>query len=533
MHKSFVPLVDDSAEKRLSALMGVIMAGSDTDLVTPLIGRDSPHKWMKRKEVASDVWASCKLSLLPQWLREVELSQRELHGSYSNVFPFVQGLKEGVDRFFCKVNTKIDRHAAKVADAFVAARVRPGTLCTRELEVAADSFEGSTSYGWPFVSSDKSYFGQCLDLSKDLLEGQPKDFLGYPAILGLRGSPAGLFSRPKSRVVWQCSRVVANVEKMVFMPIFSALQHMPGFSAWTSAMEVGHAISGMFCGRRGDCNPQAWSPVMSVDFSKFDVTLSHDVIDRIYSIIRQWFRAEDHFLISNLNHYMRDLSLVTPEGIRSNKARGVPSGSVMTNLIDSLANLWVISYSAARLGSRVVQAEVQGDDGVYLFDQQIDPSELKDVVEEDLGMVINPDKGLIAENEVHYLQNVHRRSFVDRYGVNVGVRPIMRALNGMMSYERFRPGWNSYLDSIRWAMQLSSTWYHPCFTVFAEWLYGQDRNMLQAPADLTLGEYLVSKAGGPSEVLKHLGRRYEGAVSFSDDVTQCPGIMQLEQCSIL
>jgi len=119
------------------------------------------------------------------------------------------------------------------------------------------------------------------------------------------------------------------------------------------------------------------------------------------------------------------------------------------------------------------------------------------------------------------LQNVHRKSFRDRYNMCVGVRPIMRILNSMMSYEKFRPEWNSYLDSVRWAMQLSAAWYHPSFHAFAEWLCDMD-----SYSELDSTE-IVERAGGQANVLNHLGRRYEGAVLFCDDVTECPGFNEM------
>jgi len=506
----------------------VIAAGFLLDLVTPLVGRKTADKCSKRDEIASAVWKHCRISQLPSWLRERELIQRGMIGSMSNVAPYLNGLVQGVDLFFVQHNVKIDPHAAKIADSFVKTRVKQGSLSSVPLGIAAESFEGRTSYGWPFVTSNPRYHEQAKDLSGDLLRGTPSEFEAYPAILGTRGQSAGLAKPPKSRVVWQCSRVVANLEKMVFIPLFKALQHQPGFAAWTSAMEVDRAITGMFDGDRHYRRPSAWSPVMSVDFSKFDVTLPHSVINRVYSIIRSWFRVEDHVLLSNLSHYVTTVSLATPVGMRTGKLRGIPSGSVMTNMLDSLCNLWVIAYGAARLGSSVAAAEVQGDDGVYVFAEQIDPDELQAVLAEDLGMVISPDKGLIAENEVHYLQNVHRRSYRSKYNVCCGIRPIMRVLNGMMSYERFRPGWNGFLDSVRWAMQLSSAWHHPGFPSFAEWLLDHDANVQIYDA-----ESIVEKAGGREVIERFLGKRYDGAVMFCDDVADCPGFLQMDYASSL
>jgi len=508
-----VPLVQ-GAKDRLQAQFALLDRGSDLDLVTPIIGRKTTDKMGKRDQVASDVWSRCKLDQLPMWLRELEVQQRGMHGSYSNLPPYDDStLPLGVGAFFNTLpnQVSIDKHAAKIADTFVLSRLSKGTLTRCLLEDAAMSFEGRTSYGWPFVSSNPSFFDEAMGMSMAVIASNNlPTYLAYPAILGFRGTPTGLHTRPKARVVWQCSRVIANIEKTVFIPVFKALQHSPGFAAWTSAKDVEFSITRMFdAGRAGT--------VMSVDFSKFDSSLPREIIGRVFSFLSAWFGSTyDKAIIGALCHYFQGVQLLTPRGLHINKLRGVPSGSVMTNLVDSLANMWVIAYGAAKLGSRVSDCEVQGDDGVYRFNVDITPPELKGVLREDLGMTINPDKGLIAENEVHFLQNVYRRSYRDK-GLCLGVRPIMRVLNGMMSYERFHSGWNGYLDTARWVMQMSNASEHPSFYALVEWLLDQDDYLQGSP------QSIVDKAGGPDVVRRFLGKKYEGS-SLDFNTLFCRGM---------
>jgi len=152
---------------------------------------------------------------------------------------------------------------------------------------------------------------------------------------------------------------------------------------------------------------------------------------------------------------------------------GVPSGSVLTNLIDSLVNLWVMYYSAHRLGSRVLFALSQGDDGVYTFQGYPSKADLSGVISE-LGMTMSEEKSMMSTECVHFLQNLHtRRYLID--GLSVGQRPFTHILNSAMSMERDDgKEWNRDCHTIRWLQQWSEGDNHPSFHEACDWLYESD-----------------------------------------------------------
>jgi len=285
---------------------------------------------------------------------------------------------------------------------------------------------------------------------------------------------------------------------MLQIPMLDVLRGTKHFVAWEGRFAVDQAITRLM--------DQGWC--LSVDFQNFDATMPEAVIHRVFGLIHHMFGGTKpvHRLVSYLERQFVQTGLITPwEFIQ--REGGIPSGSVLTNLVGSLANMWVMAYAAHRLGYAVQDCVVQGDDGVFVFRnnygvEPIDLQELSDVCKSDLGMVLHPDKQYYSPKEVHFLQNVHRRSYSEG-GVSVGVRPIMRVLIGMLSYERYHKGWSGKLDTVRWWQQMENASSHPGFEAFCAWVLSKDKY-----SSLGIDE-VIARAGGLSAVEAVLGARTE------------------------
>jgi hypothetical protein len=191
----------------------------------------------------------------------------------------------------------------------------------------------------------------------------------------------------------------------------------------------------------------------------------------------------------------------------------VPSGCVPTNLIDTMVNFLAITYAAMEQGGRIVDFEINGDDGVYLFEGVSSLPRLSSVLSGHLGLSMSPSKCVWSDSMVSYLQNVHHRDNVElcedtQEHLHVGIRPIMRVLNGMMSYEKARRtdgSWAPIMDSLRWMQQLDNASAHPSFPLACGWLLRHDEEgMLQAMAAITNNDtellmYADSILGGGDE----------------------------------
>jgi len=263
-----------------------------------------------------------------------------------------------------------------------------------------------------------------------------------------------------------------NLEKMLQIPLHAALRKHECFCAWNGRDAVDIAVTRLMRSSK--------HPIVSVDFSNFDASIPSEVIKRVFGIIRGWFHRSWHPHIEYLQKVFCGCGIIIPHREKQweilggeFRGGGVPSGSVLTNLIDSLVNLWVVTYAAACDGGVVTHAIPQGDDGVFRFVGTTAEKVSKRLLS-DLGMVLSVEKSLVSSSEVHFLQNVHHKEY-DINGVLVGVRPLMRVLNGMMSYEDINRRWEDkeLFDGFRWLQQLQNASAHPSFESACEWLYNR------------------------------------------------------------
>jgi len=369
-----------------------------------------------------------------------------------------------------------DGRALAVADAVVSQLydVRKGKLNLSTLRTAVDIFSKvKTGLGWPVFSSDRAHLDLVTEMSARIIRGgYPRESVHYyPGVVGFRGQPrSGPFC--KFRAIYQGSRVIGNLEKMVQEPLLRALRGNPIFCAWAGRTAVDAEVTRLLRTTK--------HPLCSVDFSNFDASIPEAVIRRVFEIMKQWFHRSWHTHLTYLCDVFCGCGIYTPNGFYEGETRqgGIPSGSVLTNLIGSLVNLWVMNYASAVCKGRVLDCLVQGDDGVYRM-TGCSSTKVADVLLSEFGMILSVEKSFVSAKEVHYLQNVHHTGF-HRDGVCVGVRPLARVLNGMMSYEDVNRKWDKLYDSFRWLQQLENASEHPAFRQACQWLVERDPMMPEA-----------------------------------------------------
>jgi len=512
--------------ERCQQQMRLVGSGCIQDLYSPLVS-----KLMVGKEVAPDdarfscaenLWDWCTLSQLPAWLRDLESQQRSKHGSYSRRVEYQNSaLQRAVVAYFVGHKAPVDSMIMSKAISKVVSRLsRDGMARSAywSLEQAVESFTGRASYGFPFFSSSYSVcHDEAARSSFRVLNGE-EDVMRYPFTLGFRGQPVGTGQPAKCRPIFQGSRVVANLEKMIQGPLLDYLTPVPCFAAWRGQAEVDRAITDILDDEdRNGC-------LLSIDYSAFDSSVPGVLIDAAFAVLREL--VDDHsqpFLLERLKVHFKCGGLIAPDGYYYNRRDGVPSGSVFTNLLGSIINLLVMEAAAVALHFRVLGCQVQGDDGVFKLSKGREfphVVEIAEWVQENLGMTLHPGKQFVGYKEVHFLQNVHRSSFRTR-GLCVGVRPLMRVLNGMMSYERFRPDWTGEMDTIRWVQQLEAAKHHPMFEIAVRWLADKDIHALTPFGDL------VTAAGGHDMVIGLLASGFQGGK------TPLEGLYQSETVRIL
>nr|APG78222.1 RdRp [Hubei partiti-like virus 33] len=226
---------------------------------------------------------------------------------------------------------------------------------------------------------------------------------------------------PKIRAVYGYPTTITLCEAQFALPLIKGYQKYKTPIAYGYDMILGGALKL----RRELCFYKHYG---CFDFSKFDKTVSEQMIDAAFSIL---FSNIDFFKYATtgipdairlvrawdyLIDYFKNCTLRLSNGERWLKSGGVPSGSYFTQLVDSIVNYLVIVYSWLKVYKRPPQyIKVFGDDSVVADDQPISKYAIAECVE-GLGMIINPQKSLCTDSvdKVEFLGFCIRGGFPHR-----------------------------------------------------------------------------------------------------------------------
>ncbi len=447
------------AEQRVTRSLERAQLGFAKDLVTPLVAdRDYPVRG--RLHVIQE-WEEFVYTKY-DWLNDLEDDRKESIGPYSIMLPY-EKRKDEVLKYFTQADIRIGTDEYRYAMEEVGKLV-PRLLNAVNLETAFWDMPRGTNLGYPFFSSDFLEYGKTsLELARDW-EREGFKVKTPPCSLYWRGQPRGLEEDPKQRTVWGYSHSVIAHELRLQIPMLHALRRRLEFSAWVGTDAVDNAASIIIDEADGD--------ILSSDIHAFDASAAGDLVRMAFNVIRSWFSNSYSDLIDFVERVFLETELITPDGLLGGRQGGVPSGSGLTNLIDSLIQLLVYHICAYRMGNALAFTLVQGDDGVFTFSKPWVLSDVREIMQS-LGFEMSSDKGGVSRDRLFFLQNVHSRDYRQE-GLTVGVRPLMKVLNGALSYERFREEWVNYDDTFRWRQQFTAALRHPAFFNAVSWLKDND-----------------------------------------------------------
>jgi hypothetical protein len=284
----------------------------------------------------------------------------------------------------------------------------------------------------------------------------------------------------------------------ILYPVLNRLRVLTGFSAWSSDVAVDDAVTTLL-----EKAENQGLTIISADYSNFDASVPAHIIQCVFDLLRYWFTDETESRLDVLESSFSTLPLITPDGVFEGRNGGVPSGSALTNLVDTLVNLIAGKYAAKRLGIELMSYEVLGDDSIFVFKPTPKLEDLSAAFME-LGLDSNPEKQFVSTRSAHFLQRWHSLDY-RLSGKCRGVRSIYRTLNGMMSLERWintetdeidEDSKFKYLMSARIIMQANNVRWHPMFKEFVE-LMKEDDKILKTGIDPTT---VFRRAGGSDAI---------------------------------
>jgi len=469
-----------AARMRVASSLAATTSGREVDLVTPIIPDGVPDLWREkyRNELLPRVTNSGYSGI-----DQFEVEQAEKIGAYSIMAPYADR-RESVNVYFSQNVPSVNSAALRRAVELVSSNHPLHSLRPLSLESVLKVMPKGTNLGAPFFTNDEELIPDVLERSRSAMRDRfrSREWSEDPCMLYWRGQPKGIGLPSKNRVVWGYPHWITLLEIAFQRPFQNALLHLPQHAAWVSLDQVDYVMTGLL--------DRAQHEILSVDFSSFDASVPRLFIDIAFEMVRRAFVHESHYIINFIQDRFLHIPIWTPDGIVTGRDGGVPSGSGFTNLIDTLVQeLWWTYYSVLT-GNRIKDACYQGDDGVVSFTGVWNLDNVIDAAAT-IGLTVNADKGGVSRSSLKFLQNIHLVDYRPD-GLCRHVRPCMRALNGMMSYERFMGReWNGYMDSLRWYQQVENCKWHPRFASLVKFLYEQDEYSRKYSVDV-----IVKRAGG-------------------------------------
>jgi len=474
----YLSRLPDEPAMRLESSLGSAREGWPLDLVTPIIGKSSLD-YAERRSYFRD-WLLPKTQTRFEELNKAELDQSEKIGPYSIQLPWHER-RDNLLAYYSRGNISIDYARLQEAIDVVSSRL-PSQLTPKSTLTAFHHMPKNTNLGAPWFTNDQEYLPLVLRKAQEIeRRGYPN--LGDPCIVFWRGQPTGLETVPKQRTIWGYPHYITVHELRLQMAFFERAVSDSLFSAWVSSDAVNKAITNVIAFDSGNN--------LSVDFAGFDASVPPVLVRAAFELIRRMFTKGSDRLISYVEELFLTIPIITPDGIYHG-FHGIPSGSGLTNWIGILIQMLLAEYCG------MIIELAQGDDGVWRSLGPWNPDDIADTIST-FGMKLNVDKELVSEDTVMFLQNVHMRSYLID-GLNVGVRPLERILNGMLSYERMNSSWSGVDDTIRWIQQCESGKYHPRFRILVELLFRSDK-FLSSGKSLSS---LLESGGGVEKIASDL-----------------------------
>lgn len=446
----------DDGWRRLETFLGSVDAGNKENLVTPFF----PKEWRSDPRGYATWYAENIAHSKYEEFNQAEMDEVELFGPMSIRLPW-KDRREGILEYFQRSRVVTDVTYLERGFRRLSRWIRNHTLRPLSFESAYEQMPKDSNQGLPWFSKSKKYHRSYLKRAiANRQSGYSSDL--YPCVIGWRGQSNGDLEFPKQRGVFMADHQETIIGLSVQVPVLEALRSRPEFAAWNRLDRVDQVVTSVI--------DKAKVPIWSADFSGFDKRLPREVIHYAFDLLRLWFVKSAEAQLDWLERQILTVSLVTPEGVWTGRQDNMPSGSALTNLVDSLCQLLMI-YGL--LPENTV-GSVLGDDGFYLSPAGINVAEMSSLLDQLYGARVSADKGGFSKDAVKYLQRLHLNNY-RMHGLCVGVRMLTRTWNSICYQERAHPELPPEWYSAAAISKLENSKWHPRFRSAVEYFFTLDK----------------------------------------------------------
>lgn len=295
-----------------------------------------------------------------------------------------------------------------------------------------------THSGYYYIISGKKRKGDNMEgILKEYLK-QRSDALkegsfNKPILIGFRTQASGEFDdegymtgkcKHKLRVVSMVDLIQIIAELTFAKPIQSMLGSSSFYAGGKDEIEISKYLSNW---------RTKWDKFISIDYSSYDQTISSWLIEDAFDVIKSSFSLsrDEEDLWNVIVHDFIHKDFILNEGILHSD-KGVPSGSMFTQIIDSVVNVIVITtYFISKHKEASMMA--MGDDNIIFCDSDVEMSDIASYISKNFGLIVKTDdksnEGLTSRDP----------KFLSRYWTYSGTwRHPNQLISRMLFPERYR-----------------------------------------------------------------------------------------------
>jgi hypothetical protein len=299
--------------------------------------------------------------------------------------------------------------------------------------------KSNTHSGSYWLMSGKKKKGENLEeaystFSQDVKEAKANGTFGYPILLGNRTQASGEFDddgnetgtcKHKTRVVSMVDLSLIMAELRFSKPFQDRFINKSLYAGGKDENLISRFI----------LDWRAHFPkYMSIDYSSFDQTISSWLIEDAFSVIKSCFVMdyEDSALFDVIVHDFIHKDFIINEGV-IHSDKGVPSGSMFTQIIDTLVNILVVNTYFMSIGFPKHEMMAMGDDNIIFCGNDVDLVHLSTYISKNFGLMVKiDDKSNEGSTKSH-------PKFLSRYWTYAGRWRHPKQLISRLAFpERFR-----------------------------------------------------------------------------------------------
>lgn len=272
-----------------------------------------------------------------------------------------------------------------------------------------------THSGYYYIQSGKKKKGDNIEgiikvIGKEFPNAASNGTFNKPILLGFRTQASGEF-KDNGDMTHTCKHKLRVVSMVDLIQILGELKfskpiqdYLGGVSYYAGGKNE-NQISSIITNWR-----TKYRRFMSIDYSSFDQTISSWLIEDAFDIIRSAFNLDKFHgdLFNAVVHDFIHKDFIVSEGI-VHSDKGVPSGSMFTQIIDSVVNLLVVRTFFNHLNERS-EMIIMGDDNLIFTDSGASMEEMASYIGKNFGLKVKVDD---KSNEG--LSHVDSPKFLSRY----------------------------------------------------------------------------------------------------------------------